>query len=167
MSMDKSEKKKFMIVIGLSIILVTMAYFRFWHRKSSTAPDRTIVESSQPAQAEPQIAVDGQVHQQPDNGSGELALPAVKRDLFRPVKRPTFVADRPPKNSKPAEPEPAPDFRLGGTVVSNGESIAIINDRFLRTGDTIAAYRVVRIENDKVQLVSGTRKIELKMINNE
>jgi len=45
--------------------------------------------------------------------------------------------------------------------------MAIINDRFLRTGDTIATFKVARIETGTVLLVSGNKNIELKMITNE
>jgi len=164
----KSEKIKLMIVIGLSIIFVTMAYFRFWHKKSAAAPDNIVAVSSQPEQAVPQITIDKQADKQNSDGSPEVTLPTVKRDIFRPVNRPTVITNR-PKKIKPVKPEPTPvpNFKLGGTVVSDGESIAIINDRFLRTGDTIATFKVVRIENDKVQLASGLKTIELKMINNE
>jgi len=166
MPTDKSEKIKFMIVIGLSIVLVTMAYFRFWHKKSNAAPDKLSAVSSQPEQPAPHIAADGQVDEQVHDGSPVVALPAVNRDIFRPVNRPTLVAKR-PKKIKSVKPAPVPNFKLGGTVVSEDDSIAIINDRFLRTGDTIAAFKVVRIEKDKVQLVSGLKTIEVKMINNE
>ena len=37
---DKSEKIKFLIVIVLALIMVTVAYFRFWHQKGSPASDR-------------------------------------------------------------------------------------------------------------------------------
>ena len=165
---DKSEKVKFVIVIVLALIMVTVAYFRFWHKKGSAAPDRLAAEPSQTEQ----VATELTIAQQPDERVYDrptvAALPSVKRDIFRPQRVPPAVA-RPTRKNKTAKlkPVPIPSFKLGGTIVSQGESMAIINDRYLRTGDTIAAFKVVRIEEDKVQLVSGGKKIELKMIIND
>jgi hypothetical protein len=165
---DKSEKIKFVIVIVLALILVTVAYFRFWHKKGRAAPDRL---AAAPAQTEPLVShltIDRPLDDQADDRPPDVALPSVKRDIFRPLKIPSAMASRSKKN-KPAKskPTPVPSFKLGGTIVSGGESIAIINGRFLRTGDTIAAFKVVRIEKNKVQLVSGIKNIELKMIKDE
>jgi hypothetical protein len=165
---DKSEKIKFLIVIGLALIMVIVAYFRFWHKQGIAASDRLTATPSQTEQVATEITIDRQSDERVYDRPPAVALPSVKRDIFRPLRIPSAVASRSRKN-KPAKskPAPVPSFKLGGTVVSEGESIAIINDRFLRTGDSIAAFKVVRIEEDKVQLVSGEKKIELKMINNE
>ena len=168
MPSDKSEKIKFWIVIVLALIMVTVAYFRFWHQKGSPAPDRL---AAPPAPTE-QVAAQNTVDRQPDERAAdrppEVVLPTVKRDIFRPLNIPSAAAGRTRKN-KPvkSKPTPVPKFKLGGTIVSGGESVAIINDRFLRTGDTIAAYKVVRIEENMVKLVSGIKHIELKMIKDE
>lgn len=165
---DKSEKIKLFVVIGLSIILVTMAYFRFWHKKSGTAPDRLAAAASQPAP----VVTDTTSNRQSDEGKDDrptaVSWPSVERDIFRPVTIPSAVVSR-TSNNKPEKlkPTPVPNFKLGGTIVGGGESMAIINGRFLRTGDSIAAFKVVRIEKNKVQLASGKKKIELKMISNE
>ncbi|CAB1083177.1 hypothetical protein JY97_02815 [Alkalispirochaeta odontotermitis] len=172
MALDKREKIKFYVVIGLALIFAATAYFRFWHKKDSAAPDR---QAAAPLPTEPavtRIAMDRQVDNQVIDRSKEVTLPLVKRDIFRPADRsadrPAVVTSRSPKR-KPAKPKPAPvpGFKLSGTIVSGGEPMAIINDRFLRTGDTIAAFKVVRIETGAVYLVSGNKNIELKMINNE
>jgi len=169
MPADRRAKIEFSIVIGLALVLVIMAYFRFWHKKHIPAPERPSAAAS--SQAEPAAAETAR-HRQSDEPAYErpmdIALPSIARDIFRPRKIPSAAAGRPTKN-KPARPKPVPvpDFKLGGTIVSGGESIAIINDRFLRKGDTIASFKVVRIEKDKVQLVSGTKNIELKMISIE
>jgi hypothetical protein len=165
---DKSEKIKFLIVIVLALIMVTVAYFSFWHKKGSPAPARL---AAPPAPTEPMArenTVDRQSDERADDRPPEVVLPSVKRDIFRPLNIPSAAAGRVKKN-KPvkSKPTPVPDFKLGGTIVSGGDPIAIINDRFLRTGDTIAAFKVVRIEKNKVQLVSGIKKIELKMIKDE
>ena len=168
MPTDKREKIKFLIVIVLALILATMAYFRFWHKKGIAAPDRLAAAPSQTEPVTKETTLDRPSDEQASDGPREVALPTVSRDIFRPLKIPSAAAG-PTRKIKPAKakPTPVPDFNLGGTIVSGGESIAIINDRFLRTGDTIAAFKVVRIEKNKVQLVSGNKNIELKMINSE
>jgi len=168
MPSDKRAKIEFLIVIGLALVLVTMAYFRFWHKKRIPAPDRPVAASSQTESTPTETARHRQSDERIDARPLDIALQSIERDIFRPLKMPSAAAGRTKKN-KPAKPKPAPvpDFKLGGTIVSGGEPIAIINDRFLRTGDTIAAFKVVRIEKDKVQLVSGTKNIELKMISIE
>jgi len=168
MPSEKSEKIKLLIVIALAFIMVVVAYFRFWHQKSSATPNRLAAASSPTAPAVRKVPVGRQTDAPVAGRPPEVVLPSVNRDIFRPLKIPSAAAGRRQKN-KPAKPTPAPvpDFKLGGTIVSQGESIAIINDRFLRTGDTIAAFKIVRIEKNKVYLVSGIKNIELKMINDE
>lgn len=165
---DKREKNKFWVVIVLALILVTMAYFQFWHKKGSAAPDRLAAAPSQTEHVVTEITTDRQSVERVHDRPTDVSLPSVKRDIFRPLRLPSAVASRTKKN-KPAKskPTPVPNFKLGGTIVGGGEPIAIINDRFLRTGDSIAAFKVVRIETDKVHLVSGIKNIELKMIDNE
>jgi len=165
---DKSEKIKFWIVIVLALIMVTVAYFRFWHKKGSAAPDRLAVAPTQTGQAAEKTTIERLSDEPADDRPPDIALPSVRRDIFRPLKMPAAMASRSNK-IKPAKskPAPVPNFKLGGTIVSGGEAIAIINDRFLRTGDTIAAFKVVRIEKNRVQLISGKKSIELKMIKDE
>jgi hypothetical protein len=168
MPSDKRAKIEFLIVIGLALVLVIMAYFRFWHKKHIPAPDRPAAASSQTEPAAAETARHRQSDEPVYDRPMDIALPSIERDILQPLKIPSAAAGR-PKRNKPAKPKPVrvPDFKLGGTIVSGGESIAIINDRFLRKGDTIASFKVVRIEKDKVQLVSGTKNIELKMISLE
>lgn len=156
---DKREKIKFLIVIALALIMVTVAYFRFWHKKGNAAPDKLAAPPSQAEQVAREMTIDRQSDERVDDRPTDVALPSVKRDIFRPLKIPSAVASRTKKNkTAKLKQTPVPNFKLGGTIVSGGESIAIINDRYLRTGDSIAAFKVVRIEENKVQLVSGKKK---------
>ena len=165
---DKREKIKFLVVVVLALIMVTRAYFQFWHKKSIAAPDRLAAAPSQTEHVATKITLDLQSDERVQDRPTDVSLPSVKRDIFRPLRIPSTVPSRTHKN-KPAnsKPTPVPNFKLSGTIAGGGEPIAIINGRFLRTGDFIAAFKVVRIEKNKVQLVSGIKNIELKMINNE
>jgi IS30 family transposase len=103
------------------------------------------------------------------------SLPVVLRDIFAPLKSPKKVKSRPtaplksrkkarrrPTEQKPSRPPPS--LKLRGTIVGGQRPIAIINDQFVRIGDWIGEYRVVRIGKTEVLLNSGDRKIELEMV---
>ena len=154
MPSDKSEKIKFWIVIVLALVMVIVAYFRFWHKKGSVAPDRF---AAQPLRTQP-AATATTIDRQPDDPVPDrppgVALPSVERDIFRPFKMPSAPAGRPRKiGPAKSPPAPVPNFKLGGTIVSGKESIAIINDRFLRTGDTIEAFTFGRTSSGMSCLV--------------
>jgi len=66
------------------------------------------------------------------------------------------------------EKQKASPFTLIGTIKSkNGESSAIINDQVLNIGDIIDGYKLTKIENKSVVLVSGKKVITLKLIEEE
>ena len=165
---EKSEKIKFWIVIFLALVMVVVAYFRFWHKKDSDTPQQLSALTTRTQPAATQTTIERQADDPAHDRPSDDAMPSVERDIFRPLKLPSAAA-APPQKTKPAQstPAPLPNLKLGGTIISGKESLAIINDRFVRTGDTIATFKVVRIEKNKVQLVSGIKNIELKMINNE
>ncbi len=103
----------------LALIMVTVAYFRFWHKKGSPAPDRLAAPPTQTEQLAAKITVDGQSDERADDRPPDIALPSVKRDIFRPLTIPSAAAGR-AKKIKPAQskPTPVPNFKLGGTIVS-------------------------------------------------
>jgi hypothetical protein len=47
---------------------------------------------------------------------------------------------------------------LNGTVTGGGTAVAIINNRFIRQGQTVGAYLVDRITPDRVYLLSGDHR---------
>jgi len=115
MALDKREKIKFYVVIGLALIFVATAYYRFWHKKDSTAPDRHAAATSLTEPTVTRIAIDAQADSQDYDGSKEVILPVVKRDIFRPVDRPTVVVSRPPKKSQPNQSRSR--FRISNSAV--------------------------------------------------
>ncbi len=46
-------------------------------------------------------------------------------------------------------------LELNGTIVGGNNPVAIINNQFLRTGEWIGGYQVVKIDKYKVLLSSG------------
>ena len=88
----------------------------------------------------------------------ESARPFV-RDIFGPLKWPEKKKEITPPEPEP--PKPLPVLTLRGTIVEGEKAIAIINDQFVRPGDWIGEFRVVRIGRDKVFLSSVSRQMVL------
>ena len=69
---------------------------------------------------------------------------------FQPIARDIFTSSKslkkatvPKKQNK--KPKPLPPLKLKGTIVEDDRSIAIVNDHYLRIGDLIHGFKVVRI----------------------
>ena len=173
MAAEKREKIKLMIVIGLSVVFVTIAYFRFMPRKESlsvAAPAASVADSRV---AIPKIEIKNRQIDPAPTSSDIIMQRFVKRDIFSPLNIPIPekaekkpVAQK-PANEPPPEPMSLPSLKLGGTIVGGDQPIAIINDQFVRTGETISGFKVVQIEKFAVQLASGKRTIRLEMIDND
>jgi hypothetical protein len=166
MPMEKSEKIKFYIVLGLALIFIVAAYFRFWHKKGNSAMQSIVAESPAAPLGAPLTEIDKRADEAVDNRYTQLSPATVKRDIFRPVRLPAVPASG-TDGQKSAGSQPNPKFILGGTIIGGGAPIAVINDRFVRQGDSIDEYRVVHIGKNEVRLVSRNHKIVLKLINNE
>ena len=174
MAATKREKIKLMIVIGLSVVLVIIAYFRFMPPQESSA-----VAAPTASVSHPQIAAIPKVEIKnrpidPEPTSSDFIMPQfVKRDIFTPIHIPLpekvekKQAEQKPSRKPPPEPTSRPDFKLGGTIVGGDKPIAIINNQFVHAGDSISGFKVVRIGKFGVQLASKNTTIRLEMIENE
>jgi hypothetical protein len=58
-------------------------------------------------------------------------------------------------------------LKLRGVIVGGNNSIAIINDKFVRIGEQIDGYKVVRIAAKEVLLKSGNKTIRLRLASND
>lgn len=163
--MTVDQIKKY-IVIGLSLVMAIVGYFRLIHDK--TQPEEIInpshSESTTPG-IEMQI-VEPMKWQQEDWHARLAAEPK------RPLKRDIFLPAKPLKNLK-VKPvakmpqKPAPELKLRGTVVGGDEPIAIIDDQFIRTNESIAGYKVIWIGPKMVVLGSGEKKLILELMQND
>lgn len=94
-------------------------------------------------------------------------LPASIRDIFSPLNSPP----RAEKTSEEKEVErsdpPPPSFTLKGTIVGGRNPIAIIDDQFVRPGDWVGEYRVVKIGKKEVVLDSDYGQVVLEILKNE
>ena len=61
---------------------------------------------------------------------------------------------------------PGSTLKLSGTIVDSGRPIAIINGKFLRTGQWIDGFQVAKITKNGVLLRSESQKLLLKVLSN-
>jgi hypothetical protein len=87
------------------------------------------------------------------------------RDIFAPAKS-LPKARRPTKKGGPVQRQ-VTSLKLKGVIVGGKHSIAIINDKFVRTGERINGYRVLQIAEKEVLLKSGNKTIKLRLANND
>ena len=149
-----ADQFKVYLVYALAAILCISVYIRFvhsrlWSTGSSSAP---LVSMSIPLTPpnrveEPQMAP---LFEDPP--------PFVTRDIFAPLR--TLTA---PKSKSEKPQEQAPTFRLRGTIVGGQRPLAIIDDQFVRVGDRIGDYNVVRIRKKDVLLMSDRTKLHLEI----
>ena len=156
----KIESIKIYIVIGLALVLVIVGYFRLFHKKPA---NDTVVSPSVTASV--QSDVNSVLRKSPRRESWHKSPAA---ESLRPIVRDIFV---PLKSLKKAETgtteqepsRPGRSLKLRGTIVGGENPIAIINDRFVRAGDTIGEYKVVRIGKTEVLLDTDNREMALEM----
>lgn len=171
MPATKIEHIKIYIVIALALVATIVGYFRFIHKKTTPDIGRT-ASIATPSQVQtPQTEI--KIPERKRDKQAELHMDDSQRidirDIFTPLhllkkaKRkprqkkapppmPTKV-ESPPKPKKP--PPPAVMLKLNGTIVGGKNPVAIINNQFVRTGEWIGGYRVVKIDKYKVLLSSG------------
>jgi hypothetical protein len=152
-----ADQFKVYLVYALAAILCISVYIRFVHsrlwkhetKEALRAPMITLsIPLSQPNQAEePQTAA-----------HSEDPPPYVTRDIFAPLR----VRTAEKSTSEEPEKEP-PTFRLRGTIVGGERPLAIIDDQFVRVGDRIGDYSVVRIRKKDVLLMSESTKLHLEI----
>jgi type II secretory pathway component PulC len=163
--MTVDQIKKY-IVIGLSLVLAIVGYFRLIHGK--TQPEEiknpSLSDSNAP-EFDTQI-VEPVTWQQEDWHARLAAEPMrlLRRDIFIPAKPLKSVKRKPVAN---VQEKPIPKLKLRGTVVGGDEPIAIIDDQFIRTNESIAGYKVIWIGPKMVVLGSGEKKLILELMQND
>jgi hypothetical protein len=163
--MTVDQIKKY-IVIGLSLVLAIVGYFRLIHGRSQ--PEEIINPSlSDSTASEFETQIVAPVTWQQEDWHARLAA-----EPMRPMKRDIFLPAKPLKSLK-VKPvakipqKPAPKLKLRGTVVGGDEPIAIIDDQFIRTHESIAGYKVAWIGPKMVVLDNGEQKMVLEMLQND
>jgi hypothetical protein len=170
----KKERVKVCVVIGLALLLVIVVYFRFIHKKKVTPAVSRIPSPAASRQFDmPAIKIPDRQNARSRESLSKESMRAPIRDIFTPLKLQAKVKSHPasqkPSKALPSKVKSQPTgqkLKLKGTIVGEGKAIAIINDQFVRKGDWIGKYKVVRI-GKKVLLDSGSAKIELEMMKSE
>ena len=160
----KNKPIQIYIVIGLSLILVIMGYFRFIHNKSIFEDDHTLPAAGPAkfdiASIEINKPQKNSMHALPANEPSSIYI----RDIFVPLKSQAAAEIQSTKQTPSTTP--VLSLKLKGTIVGGGIPIAIINDQFVRVGDVIANYKVVKIVGNRVFLTSGNYQKILEVLNN-
>ena len=145
-------------------MLIIGAYFRFIHAKVRRGKD--VAASTAPlAQLNvPLINKEKPKNKRSGGSSVDQYLVASIRDIFSP---PESSTDKESLSKKETDEEKVSSFTLKGTIVGGERPIAIINDKFVRTGDWIGEYKVARIGKKEVLLDSDGEKVVLEIMKNE
>lgn len=158
---------KIYLIVGLALVLGALVY-RYLHARA----DRNRSISQPPATATvpgipelPDLYPERQKKTQVERSNIRELRRLFVRDIFAPAK-PLRTAKRPTKRGQPAQRQ-VKSLKLKGVIVGAKHSIAIINDKFVRTGERINGYRVVRIAEKEVLLKSGNKTVRLKLASND
>jgi hypothetical protein len=168
--MAQNEKIKRYLVLGLAVAALVVAYFQFFKPKDDTRMvisepvgviNQPVVKSVThkivpPQKIRPQIS-------SPPKETQRLFLITDMRDIFEPppippeLKKKTMTGERDKKVSNIVVPDDIP-LTLSGTIVGGSKPMAIINEKFVKLGEKIDRFKVVRIEANKVVLRAGTHE---------
>jgi hypothetical protein len=146
-------------VLCLAVVFIAVGYFRFFHEQEKSMPAATAAQSEIPLVV-PEVKTPSPSRDGRTRVPVTDRWPAAVRDIFSP-------GEFAPANETTIEQKqtPAPtSFTLKGTIVAGNRPIAIINNRFVRTGDWIEGYRVVKIDTKKVWLESGNHRIAVDVM---
>ena len=162
------DRIKIYLVVGLAMVLAALVYRHQKAKPSATFPlSPPSVTKGLTGVADPVPLAMGSLQ--------KIQLARVKakeprrdslRDIFAPT-RPLKKAEQriivkgQPRNHK------APSLKLKGVIVGGGNSVAIINGKLLRLGESIDGYQVVRIEEKQVFLRAGNSTFRLELAKND
>lgn len=167
MAQLKRAQIKIYIVIGLVILALIVAYFRFFYKKGDTqagpatpaASTALTTQITVPQVSENIRSTGGKEKMQP-----EASFSPVVRDIFAPLIIPSTTEPKPGAlDQAMGVTKMGPNLSLDGTIVGRSKRLAIINGRFVRQGEMIGEYKVVSIGEKMVRLSLGSDIFELKM----
>ena len=158
---------KIYLIVGLALVLAALVY-RYLHaraaqNRSISRPFATATVSEMPAL--PDLYPERQRKTQVEQSNIRELRRLFVRDIFAPVKS-LSTAKRPTKKGQRGQRQ-MKSMKLKGVIVGGKHSIAIINDKFVRTGERINGYRVVRIAEKEVWLKSGNKTVKLRLASND
>lgn len=159
----KSQQVKNYIVVGLVIVAMIVAYFRFFHGKNRPQAGPEPVPAASAKIDLSQLRESAQIKvSRPEWSPPESYIP-IERDIFAPVKKEIQEEDEVPAETQLETAPPPLNLALQGTIVTSSKRLAIINGQFLRMGDAVGEYEIVGIEKNRVILSRGDRRWEIEM----
>jgi hypothetical protein len=160
---------KIYLVVGLGLVLAALAYR---YVKTKAARPGNLV--STPATASlldiPELSLFRQ-ESLPTTRPAKSNVREPRRDSIRDVFAPSRSlprgkSQRPTKKGRSVQRQ-VTSLKLRGVIVGGKHSIAIINDKFVRIGERIDGYKVVRIAAKEVLLKSGNKTVRLRLASND
>jgi len=191
MPQSKAEQIKIYIIIGLLVVAGVVAYFRFFHKKK---PSVVIPAPGTPTAGIPAGGLTvPEVKIKEIKSTAAAKTQALKkedvplRNIFVPARWPRRVEAQPElvvlevtdvddmewemaqawadeDLQRHLQPKPFPRVTLLGTLIGGKKPLAIIDDRFMRAGDTIDGYKITEITADEVRLEGGGEEVVLKVL---
>ena len=159
-----TERLKIYVIIGLSLVFGMVGYFRFFYKKAE-ADVKSIEQVDVPSKfdfSSVQPIIQGRKQL-----SKELSIESfqpISRDIFAPLTTPQRANVSKMRHMNKKRQQPLPTLRLKGTIVGGEGPIAIVNDRFLRTGDEIAGFKVIWIGTKTIEMEANERKLALELL---
>jgi len=166
MAGKKKEQIKLYVTLGLALVLIISGYFRIIRPKTKGTANATASRPAASAVQIPKVKIEtprkkGKIKKK--QGS-VYSMSSRVRDIFSEPVVPEPVKER---NEEKEEKKPSlPPSTLKGTIVGGENPVAIINGKFLRMGDWIGDYQVVRIDKDAVLLSAENHEIVLEVLKN-
>ena len=99
-------------------------------------------------------------------GGGAPVSGMVTRNIFAPANTSHASGESTLPAPEKAGGKTLPGFKLSGVIADERAAIAVINGKFLKKGDSIEGYQVVRIGDKTVTLSGNGHKIVLNVITN-
>jgi hypothetical protein len=162
------DRIRIYLVVGLALVLAALVYRHFKAKPSGNAalsPPSVSKGLGEIADLPPLNTESLQKIQQARAKVKEPRRDFV-RDIFAPM-RPLKKAEQRITMKGQPRVRSAPSLKLKGVIVGGGNSVAIINGKLLRLGESIDGYQVVRIEEKEVFLRSGNRTFRLELAKND
>jgi hypothetical protein len=170
MPMATKETIKLYLVVSLAVVALVVAYFRFFYEKEEPVTQAAASRNETAIASSP--VVTGKVYKigttkkRPEvrtrktQEKQRLSFLVEIKDIFEPPPIPSEAiqvvvpAGRVQRAPKKTAPEDIP-LVLSGTLIGGKKPMAVINEKFIRLGEKIDIFRVVRIEVNRVVLKAG------------
>ncbi|MEE8541284.1 MAG: hypothetical protein V3S66_06450 [Desulfobacterales bacterium] len=184
MPQSKAEQIKLYVIMGLMVVAAVVAYFSFFHKKK--APAATPAPATATAgPTVPEIKIKPLKSTAPAKSQVPEIGDIVLRNIFSPARWPKRAEAQPEVEEPDAtdvddmelemaetwldeerqlQPKPFPHVKLLGTLIGGKNPIAVIDGRFMRAGDAINQYKIVKITPDEVLLKYDDKEVVLKVL---